>query len=148
MSALFDFSELLQSINLKKTGNRLEILTLLEDEKEPLSAETIHEKLNKKGNRVPMSTIYRTLETLTDNNIVNRLRMERQSRCLYELNHKQHHHFLICLGCGKIVVVDGCPIPEGVEDDIESEYGFRILGHRLEFFGYCPDCQKKKLKSI
>ncbi|HOP57289.1 MAG TPA: transcriptional repressor [Bacillota bacterium] len=145
MSAFLDFSELLQSSNLKKTGHRLEILTLLEGTEEPLSADKIHDKLHRKGVHVPYSTIYRTLETLSSNNIISKLRIEKQQRTLFELNRNQHHHHLICLGCEKIIAVEGCPIPEAFTEKIQKEQGFEILGHRLEFFGYCPECQKKLL---
>jgi Fur family peroxide stress response transcriptional regulator len=29
-------------------------------------------------------------------------------------------------------------------DELAQETGFRIVNHRLDFFGICPECQKLK----
>jgi len=54
------------------------------------------------------------------------------------------HHHLICGGCRQIVDV----MDEGLDRLAVSSgqaKGFRILGHRVEFHGYCADCQRVKL---
>lgn len=140
---LQELTQILKSSHLKQTGHRLEILSALEKADSPLSAETLRAILLKKGHLVPLSTVYRTLEALVESRLVTKLPFESQSRSLYEFNRGDHHHFLVCLGCDKIVKVEGCPIPEEAETALREENGFHIVGHRLEFFGYCPECKEK-----
>ncbi|MGH7258394.1 MAG: Fur family transcriptional regulator, partial [Nitrospiraceae bacterium] len=56
----------------------------------------------------------------------------------FDANVSLHHH-LVCLGCGHIldvmdVALDRVTMARGLES------GFQVLGHRVEFHGYCAVC--------
>jgi Fe2+ or Zn2+ uptake regulation protein len=50
-----------------------------------------------------------------------------------------HHHHLVCSGCGKVVDFAGCALTD-LEQRLLEETRFDISGHLLEFYGLCPDC--------
>ena len=54
-----------------------------------------------------------------------------------------HRHRLICLRCHRIVEVDHCPIAD-FEEQLADKTDFAIVGHNLEWYGYCPQCRKQK----
>ncbi|HKL47200.1 MAG TPA: Fur family transcriptional regulator [Candidatus Izemoplasmatales bacterium] len=131
---------------LKKTNNRVNIIDILEKTSELLSAQAIYDQLNKNDSRINLSTVYRTLEKLTDNGIVNKVVIENEKQSFYEYNLEKHHHFIVCKNCNKIEPIFHCPLHE-YEEKLEKNSGFLITGHRIEFYGYCKECQKKMKNS-
>jgi Fur family ferric uptake transcriptional regulator len=45
------------------------------------------------------------------------------------------------LGCKKILSIEHCPL-KGYEEILKKETDYAISGHKLDIYGYCPDCQK------
>ena len=131
---------------LKKTTNRVTIMDLLEKTKDLVSAQDIYDRLSKSDYKINLSTVYRTLDKLTDNGIINKVELENEKQSLYEYNRDQHHHFIVCKNCNKIESIYHCPLHE-YEEQLEKNSGFLITGHRIEFYGYCKDCQKKMKNS-
>lgn len=127
---------------LKKTDNRINIIEILEKTNQLLSAQDIYDQLNLGDRRVNLSTIYRTLDVLAENKIINRVSMSNEKQALYEYNHQTHHHFIVCKECNKIVSLYDCPL-HAYEKELQENTGFLITGHRIEFYGYCKDCQEK-----
>lgn len=127
---------------LKNTKPRRNIIDLLESNDDLLSAQQIYDKLREDNVRVNLSTVYRSLEKLTEYNIINKVLLEKEKQALYEYNREVHHHFLICKGCNKIKPIYNCPL-ENYETDLQKNTSFLITGHKIEFYGYCKECQKK-----
>lgn len=88
-----------------------------------------------------MSTVYRTLETLAAKNIVTKLNIAGDSRALFEYNRMVHRHYLVCLGCKKILGIESCPL-ERYEKYIAKRTDYSIAGHKLDIYGYCPECRE------
>ncbi len=126
---------------LKKTKYRVNIIDILQKSKQLLSAQDIYEILNNNKIKVNLSTVYRTLEKLTENKIINKIEIEQENKSLYEFNRQEHHHFLICKNCNKIEPIYNCPLHD-YEDTLQKQTGFQITGHKIEFYGYCKKCQK------
>ncbi|MFP4478627.1 MAG: Fur family transcriptional regulator [Candidatus Izemoplasmatales bacterium] len=125
---------------LKKTKYRVNIISLLEKANHLLSAQDIHELLIKNKIKVNLSTVYRTLDKLTENKIINKVELEQEKQSLYEYNRDEHHHFIICKNCNKIETIYNCPLHD-YEEQVMKESGFQITGHKIEFYGFCKECQ-------
>ena len=54
------------------------------------------------------------------------------------------HPHVICIQCKKIVDPDLESLDE-MKDEVAKETHFKILNHRLDFFGICSTCQAKKI---
>jgi Fur family ferric uptake transcriptional regulator len=136
------FVKQLKENGLKTTPQRIAILDILVLEKQPLCAEDIYLKLKLIKAAVNLSTVYRTLEAMTEKNILSKLTIIGQDSTLYEYNAKGHRHYLICKGCKKITTVYDCPLGN-YEKSLEQKTDYKIDEHKLFLYGYCPLCNKK-----
>ncbi len=127
---------------LKSTKSRCAILDILKQKKKPVSADEVYMELKSRDMSLNISTVYRTLEALTEKNLVKKLSITGESKALFELNTVGHRHYLVCLGCRKTMAIDGCPL-ESYEKELADETDFVIEGHKLDIYGYCPECQNK-----
>lgn len=91
---------------------------------------------------IGLATVYRTLEVLKRLGVVCELSMPDSGRS-YTLGSPDHHHHLVCSGCGTVVDFTTNGLDE-MEQRLCLESGFAITGHVLEFTGICPDCQKPR----
>ncbi len=99
------------------------------------SAQDIHERLRHGGDRVGLSTVYRTLQQLADAEEIDVLRsVDGEAR--YRRCSAGHHHHLVCRNCGRTVEVAG-PAVEQWADRVAAEHGFSDVSHTLEVFGVC-----------
>lgn len=127
---------------LKATKHRTEIMDVLQKSDKPLSADQVFFELKKREIRVNLSTVYRVLEALADKNLAVKLNIPGDSRTLYEFKRIGHKHYLICLGCNKMIPINRCPLGN-YEEALAKETNFTISGHKLDIYGYCPECREK-----
>lgn len=120
----------------------LALFNVLSKIKKPLTVHEILVALEKKGITANKTTVYRQLENLQKNQLVNEVHFnDRNVR--YELNEKDsHHHHLVCIKCKKVEDVD---LPNDLHQQeamVLKKNKFKVLKHFLEFFGHCQSCQK------
>lgn len=142
MTENIDFSEAIKRCGLKSTKSRSSILDILDHSDQPRSAEQVFLILKEKNISVNLSTVYRTLDTFAEKNLVTKLNIAGNTKALYEFNRMVHRHYLVCLGCKKIVAIDNCPLAE-YEKLLAKETNYLISGHKLNIYGYCPECKEK-----
>ncbi len=102
------------------------------------SAQQIHRLLLRSGDSIGLTTVYRALQTLVDDKIVDQLRRD-DGEAIYRLCGQNHHHHLVCKSCGATVEIEGSAI-EKWAGLMAKEYGYREVGHLAEIFGICPEC--------
>lgn len=132
----------LEDTGLKKTKHRQLILSLLQAQTCLQSAEDLYLEALKSDRSISLSTVYRTLETFAENDIVGTVQLEQENKLLYELAHHSHMHHLICTECHKVIHIEECPV-KSLQQTIGSKYDFHIQHHNLEFYGVCNTCQTK-----
>ncbi|HUD09242.1 MAG TPA: transcriptional repressor [Patescibacteria group bacterium] len=126
-------------LNFKKTPARSIIIEFLSNSKSPVDVEQIISFLRSKKLNTNKVTVYRIIELLLQNGIVERLEFG-EGKFRYELK-KKHHHHLVCQNCGKIQDVE-IGVIEKLEKEIQKNKHFQVQSHSLEFFGLCENCQK------
>lgn len=132
--------ELLNSAGLKSSKPRLRLMTEMYEAGKPLS---IHD-LQKKVPEIDYSSVYRTLNSLIENNIIKTVHAG-ATEIYYELIlEKNHHHHIICTTCRDIEDIDAC-IEDRMENDVlsNSKNFSKLSHHSLEFYGLCKTCAKK-----
>jgi len=102
------------------------------------SAQDLHAMLREKGDRVGLTTVYRTLQALADTGDVDVMRPPGGEH-LYRRCSQGHHHHLVCRSCGRTVEVEG-PAVERWAERVAGEHGYTQVSHTLEIFGTCPAC--------
>lgn len=139
---LDEVKQLFKSKGIKNTQQRHMLYTLLKNGKQPITAEEIYKIISGELD-VPLnlSTVYRILDVFTEKGLVLKSQINLNGKALYEINHMEHRHHLICIKCKEIIPIKGCPLGK-YEDQLEKQTGFRILEHNLEIKGICPKCQK------
>lgn len=139
-----DYQEDLKRSGLKNTKSRTGILHILEQKKQPISAEDVFLELKKRGIPANLSTVYRTLDALAEKELVTKQNIIGDNRALFEYNHMEHKHYLVCLGCKKIIAINRCPL-KNYQEILEKETDYTIIGHKLDLYGYCPECRENGL---
>lgn len=124
----------------KMTPQRLEIIRLLSQDRSHPGAMDILRRVRKKAPQISMSTVYYTLDLLKKEGLIQELEFyDRDNR--YDVNVFNHIN-LICKRCGKIEdFTEEVPFSSEI---IEGQTGFRPVGMRFEYYGYCRKCQSKR----
>ncbi len=102
------------------------------------SAQELHAMLRVRGERVGLTTVYRTLQALADAGEVDVMRPPGGEH-LYRRCSEGHHHHLVCRACGRTVEVAG-PAVESWAETVAANHGYADVSHTLEIFGTCPSC--------
>jgi Fe2+ or Zn2+ uptake regulation protein len=132
----------LRRIDQRYTSGRRAIIDLLVASGHPVSIGDIAERLPS----LPRSSAYRHLTDLETAGVVRRV-VAGDEFTRFELAEDltEHHHHLLCTGCGK--VTDVAPPPgfeqqvTGAVTTVTSAEGFQAHGHRLDVLGLCASCQ-------
>jgi Fur family ferric uptake transcriptional regulator len=90
--------------------------------------------------RISLGTVYRNLEILSGSGDIKKL----EPGCSlkrFDGNPSEHCH-IRCVRCDRIT---DAPLASNLEIDVAGlmPAGYEIIGHRLEFFGVCPNCSDK-----
>lgn len=136
------YEECLHRHGLKSTRTRNLVLCLLYRHGGVLTAEEIYQELTGQGQGINVSTVYRILEMFTAKELTEKHYLPDSRKYGFSLRTLGHRHCLICLKCRRIVEIDHCPLPE-FEKELADKTQFDIVGHNLEWYGYCPDCRRK-----
>jgi Fur family ferric uptake transcriptional regulator len=129
----------LKSAGLRITQPRIAILETLIRRGNPATIEQIHQDLA--SDACDLVTVYRCLAVFEELDLVRRCFFH-NGTSLYEINlNDSRHHHIVCKSCGKVERVDVC-LTESIEGMLR-ERGYAQVTQMLEFFGVCPDCQKR-----
>ena len=102
------------------------------------SAQEVYKLMQREGEKIGLTTVYRSLQSLVNDKIVDILRRE-DGEAIYRLSGEHHHHHLVCKRCGDTVEIEGGAIEKWAKTMAE-EHGFRDVGHTAEIFGICSKC--------
>jgi Fur family ferric uptake transcriptional regulator len=122
----------------RRTRQRAAVDEILAGRHEFRTAQEIHDDLRQRGDRVGLTTVYRTLQAMTDAGELDAIRTT-EGETAYRRCSTGHHHHLVCRSCGRTVEVSG-PAVETWASAIAQQHGFRDVSHDLEIFGTCDHC--------
>jgi Fur family ferric uptake transcriptional regulator len=129
----------LESHGLKSTAQRDYIADAFFRISTHISLDELLKKVKRKTPRVGYATVYRTMKLLTDSGLA----IERQfgdGQTRYEnLPEDGHHDHIICIKCARITEFQNQRI-EQLQAETAKKYGFKVINHKLELYGYCSEC--------
>jgi Fur family peroxide stress response transcriptional regulator len=136
-----DLINQLREKGLKLTPQRLAIINaLVKNWKAHPGASLIYKDARKKAKSVSLSTVYATLKEFSEKGLIKSLEFDRMEN-RYDGNLSEHIN-LICESCGTILDYN---LPATVEPkDIARKSGFVVTEARMEYYGHCRDCLKRK----
>ena len=115
------------------TGQRRLIIKVLEDSNDHPDVETLFERANKIDSKVSIATVYRTVKTLKNAGILEKLEFN-DGRSRFEDAVRKHHDHLIDLDTGKVIEFIDEEI-EHIQKKIANKLGYKLIGHKLELYG-------------
>lgn len=124
-----------------RTSRRDAVRRVLEGSEGFRSAQDIYADLRADGSKVGLTTVYRALQALSDSGEIDVLRTDEGEAVYRACETSEHHHHLVCRGCGRTIEVAG-PAVERWAEAIGVEHGFADVTHTVEIFGTCPQCSK------
>jgi Fur family transcriptional regulator, peroxide stress response regulator len=131
--------ERLKESNFRITPQRYAVLNVLANSSDHPSAETIHADLIDHYPTMSLATIYKTISLLKREGEILELEFSDLGN-RYDGKKPYPHPHVICTECGKIIDPSQLNMDE-IISKMMAETGFKILTHRLDFYGICPDCQ-------
>ncbi|HHW30075.1 MAG TPA: transcriptional repressor [Clostridiaceae bacterium] len=128
----------LKNNNIRLSHQRLKVLEYLDNNRIHPTVEQIYNGLHDDIPTLSKTTIYNTLNTLTEAGLVKIITTE-DNEARYDINIDAHGHFK-CKACGNIydfeVNMDSL--------EIKGLNGFKIYNRDIYFSGFCSKCMEKE----
>ena len=124
-------------------GARRAVIDLIGRQECCLTAQQIFDRLRSEGRRVGIATVYRVLDQLSERGLLQRVDVG-AGTARYEaaLPTGEHHHHLVCDGCGKVEAFADDEL-EAVIHEVERRTGYSVAGHDVVLRGACRECISK-----
>lgn len=137
---MVELEQILRSRGYRLTNQRRAIVRELENGRH-LSAEEMYEHLRGDHPELGLSTVYRTLDLLTELGVARKDDFgEGYSR--YELATERMHHHARCEECGRVIEFNE-ELMEYLALQVERETGFVTDWHEITLHGRCAECAAK-----
>ncbi|MCG3172242.1 MAG: hypothetical protein GMKNLPBB_00388 [Myxococcota bacterium] len=141
-SRIEEFNRYIAKHGLKSTRQRDHIVQIFFDAGGHVSAEELHLRARESMEGVGFATVYRTIRLLVESGLAEAHHFG-DGTTRYEPVVSEHHDHLICRSCGAIVEFHNDSV-ERLQDEIAAGFGYRVLSHKHEIYGVCPDCQSRE----
>jgi len=133
--------ERLKEASGRSGGARRTVVEFLGEQECCVSAQEIHDGTRSRGARVGIASIYRALEALDALGLVQRIDLgDGISRFEPATPEGEHHHHLVCDGCGKVEPFED-PALESALQRIAGGHGYAMAAHDVVLRGACEDCR-------
>jgi Fur family ferric uptake transcriptional regulator len=129
----------------RNTEQRRVILEELQKLTSHPTATDLYEVVRNRLPKISLGTVYRNLELLAKNNIIQKLDLSGQE-ARFDGNVSRHYH-VRCVRCERVDDLADIPA-DGSTNHFTSSSGYEILGYRIEFYGVCPKCTEDGAKGM
>ncbi|MEJ5314740.1 MULTISPECIES: Fur family transcriptional regulator [Anaerolinea] len=139
------FQELMAKLRARAyrlTPQRVALIRLLAYSEGHPDAAELYRRLLDQFPTTSLATVYKTLNLLKEMGEVLEIEINgiggEGSR--FDGNDPAPHPHLICVRCHRIM--DGqVSLTEEILQTVQGQSGYRVISHRLDFYGICPECQ-------
>jgi Fur family peroxide stress response transcriptional regulator len=136
---LVDLIDRLRERGCRLTPQRRAVIQILIDSEDHPTVEQIHEQVRRDFPMTSLATVYKTIALLKEMGEVREIGFGEGSN-RYDGHDPSAHPHLICVECSQIVDLD-LPTLGNLPSSVSKKTGYRIVEHRVDFFGVCPQCQ-------
>ena len=128
---------MLNTLKRRDTPQRRIVLEELRKLKSHPTATELYAIVRRRIEEISLGTVYRNLELLTRMGLIQKLELG-SSEARFDGDTSKHHH-VQCVQCGRVDDLHGLPddLLLGVPEKLNN---YKILGHRLVFYGVCSRC--------
>ncbi len=125
--------------NLRMTRQRQSILEELRKTDAHPSADEIFGRVRQQMPRISLGTVYRNLEILSAQGEIQTIEMAGSLKRFDGV--AENHYHIRCVNCDRLIDAP-VEVSNSLENAAQMHTDFRILGHKVEFTGVCPDCRR------
>jgi Fur family peroxide stress response transcriptional regulator len=118
---------------------RVALLRLLAADEGHSSASHLYQRLRAQFPTTSLATVYKTLNLLKEMGEVVEIGFSDDDN-RYDGARPFPQPHLICVQCRKIIDTDTA-LASSLVKDVAADSGYQIIGHRLDLYGLCPECQ-------
>ena len=131
----------LRAAGHRQGAARAAVIEFLETQPCCVGAQEIHEALHAIGRPIGLASVYRILDMLADHGLLVRLDLG-DGLTRFEPAHTsdEHHHHLVCDGCGKVEAFADDRLERALRD-VERRSGYAVAAHDVVVRGECADCR-------
>lgn len=130
----------LRDAGYKLTNARLRVIDVLEAHHSHMTSTEIVDEVLARDSSIGRASVFRTLDLLTQLAIVRPTYIDTSMSPRYVLLPDGHHHHIVCTNCSKVIEFEDCGLGE-LTRRLEQEFGVKLTGHLLEFYGLCSTCK-------
>ena len=124
----------------RMTNQRRVIVEILRDSKAHPTVQELYQQARAHIPKISLATVYRNLDFLVRPGQVRNIDPGR-GQWRFDGDLERHYH-IRCVSCERIDDIVDFDASE-FNSEALTRTDYRILSHRLEFIGICPDCRKK-----
>jgi Fe2+ or Zn2+ uptake regulation protein len=128
----------LASAGGRRTASRQAIIEVIVEAGSHLTADEIAAQVHERFPSVNLSTVYRTLDALTDLGIVDHVHFG-HGRAVYHLTDEAHQH-LVCEQCGDVEELPVSRLRPFLRV-LDREFGFELDRRHFALVGRCRACR-------
>jgi len=126
-------------MSIRTNTSREKVLYILQQQDHEISAQELYLELRNQQKSIGLATVYRVLKSLKLEGLIQE-RLSSIGESLYSLITPSHRHHLNCLGCGKVISLEDCPLNKTISQFSQAQH-FKVFYHTIELFGLCAICQ-------
>jgi Fur family transcriptional regulator, peroxide stress response regulator len=131
----------LKERDYRLTPQRLALLRLIASSDGHPSASNLHQQIKAQFPTTSPATVYKTLTLLKELGQVLELGFANDDN-RYDGSRPYPHPHLVCVACRKIMDPQ-VSLAHDLTQEVVALTGYQVIGHRLDFYGLCPDCQNR-----
>jgi Fur family ferric uptake transcriptional regulator len=131
----------LRTAGYRNGAARTALVDLLDTQACCASAADLHDTLRERGRNVGLASVYRVLDSLLESGLVQRVDVgDGVARYEPVRTSEEHHHHLVCTGCGKVEAFTDPGLERAIHR-VEETSGYAVDTHDVVLHGACADCQ-------
>lgn len=132
----------LKAREFRLTPQRIAIIKILSTDSGHPSVEQVYESVKADFPTTSLATVYKTVTMLKEMGEILELGFGNDGS-RYDGKKPYPHPHLVCVKCKKIIDPEAIALDE-LSRDVARSTGFQITGHRLDFYGICPQCRERE----
>ena len=143
MDAKEKYERFVTSKGLRQTKQRAQIVDVFLDTEKHLTVQELYDLARKKHKGIGYATVARTVKLMCEAGICRQVDFgDGSQRFEHKFGHEHHDH-LICLNCGNFEEIHS-PKLERIQEELVKKHGYVQEYHKLDIFGLCPKCKKRR----
>jgi Fur family ferric uptake transcriptional regulator len=145
MDAREKFEQFVAGKKLRHTVQRERVLDVFLSTEKHLTVQQLYALVRQKHKGIGYATVARTVKLMCESGVCRQVDFGDGSQRFEHKYGHEHHDHLICLKCGKFEEIYSAKL-EKIQDELVRRHGYVQENHKLDIFGLCPRCAKKKRK--